>query len=66
MRVNSIVRSNWPQEFAIIIYIYKEWLAMEGIGKQSFEMLRPVKELLGDEFSYDQIRLVRAKLTKEI
>jgi ATP-dependent DNA helicase RecQ len=40
--------------------------ALDEIGEDGIEMLRPIKDLLGDNISYDQIKLVRAKAIKEL
>jgi ATP-dependent DNA helicase RecQ len=40
--------------------------ALDEIGADGIEMLRPIKDLLGDNISYDQIKLVRAKTLKKL
>jgi ATP-dependent DNA helicase RecQ len=40
--------------------------ALDEIGEDGFDMLRTIKDLLGDNFSYYQIKLVRAKAIREL
>ncbi|MGZ3625998.1 MAG: helix-turn-helix domain-containing protein, partial [Ktedonobacteraceae bacterium] len=42
-----------PERYEVIV---KAWQAVEG------EALKPVKELLGEEYSYDEIRMVRSMM----
>ncbi|MEK6590367.1 MAG: DNA helicase RecQ [Nitrospinota bacterium] len=43
----------------------KQEIITKAIGNHGATTLKPIKEILGDDFSYEEIRLVRAKMLSE-
>ena len=63
--LTELLESGVPLEMERLIRPERYEVIADALQEVGGDLLRPVKDFLGDEYSYDEIRLVRAAMERD-